>query len=113
MLVVLLLLLAADAASASGACDSVDLQIYRNRGGAAGFAARFRTFGGLFVSREEFESAIMADTGLSTACASCYGASYVCGKSNCMLSCGLAGERCDRCLREYNCTRDCNKCTGF
>ncbi len=111
LLLLLFVISAVGATSPKGAggCTSrKDKRIVREQG--ATFASRFRDFGGLWVSRATFEERVREATSLSVSCASCYGASYVCGYDNCYLSCAMEGSMCTSCLERNGCVAACNLC---
>ena len=92
-------------------CNSNDHAIYSLRGSK--FPELFRPLGGPFTSKAKFEMGVMELTGLSHACAQCYGDSYICGYSHCKWDCSSAGNSCDACLLDNECTQKCAQCTGF
>jgi hypothetical protein len=92
-------------------CDANDMKIFEKDG--ATFTSRFRSFGGMFVSKSDFEKKVSQATGLSAQCASCYGDSYICGYDNCKWKCAMEGDSCTSCLHAAHCIETCNRCTGF
>jgi hypothetical protein len=94
-----------------GKCNDQDLKIFQARGSE--FPIRFRQYGGFFVTKSSYISALQQNEGLSLSCASCYGDAYICGFENCKMSCVSWGKLCERCLTQYGCKRACDVCTGF
>lgn len=92
-------------------CTERDRLIFRAKGTT--FPHMFRTFGGLWTSRERYEDKVRLATGLTRACAACYGQAYVCGFQRCKWDCMEEGYACDECLAKAGCIGACNKCTGF
>ena len=93
-------------------CNAHDKKIFKAHG--VNFtSAKFRIFGGMFVTQSAFEHKIAQATGLSLACATCYGDSYTCGYDNCKFRCALEGDSCTSCLHDAHCIEKCNQCTGF
>ena len=112
MLCFLLILIYTTTIVYSSSCSSPsDRKIHQEKGST--FPTLFRSFGGLFVSKASYEETIVNEVGLSSACAACYGAAYICGFNNCKLKCYLYGSACDLCLKTYDCSQTCNKCTGI
>lgn len=108
-MILLLVLLLVGVASAG--CTNNDRRIWEREGHT--WAHRFRDFGGLFVSTSSYEDQVRQATGLSEACAHCYGVAYDCGFSECKWRCASEGPSCTECLIEAQCIQHCNECTGF
>lgn len=105
-------LAAADARrSSSGQCDAADRQIWRTHGRT--WPHEFRALGGLWVSRASYEDSVHRLTGLTRACATCYGGAYICGYDHCKWACMTEGASCDACLERTGCIAECDACTGF
>lgn len=111
MILLLVFLLLGLATGSSGVCTPQDRAIWTREGHT--WSHVFRAFGGLWVSQSSYEERVRDATGLTSACASCYGDAYICGYSNCKWSCMREGMACDACLTEQKCIENCNKCTGF
>jgi len=92
-------------------CNRSDKLIYKKTGHE--FKALFRTFGGLWVTRNSYIAKVMDATSLSYKCSQCYGDAYICGYKNCKWNCIEDGEKCDACLIKHKCIEECNKCTGL
>jgi len=97
--------------TASRHCTLTDDAIHARIGNT--FAARFRSFGGLTVSKAAFEEHVRKDTGMTALCAACYGNAYICGWDDCKSDCWNTGAECDACLIRYHCTQDVVACTGW
>jgi hypothetical protein len=106
-MMILLFIVAAVASS----CNKRDFAIYERIGPT--FEERFRSFGGLWVSRDAYVDKIVNQVGLSRTCASCYGDAYICGWDNCKSACFRAGSSCTACLEAAKCIAECKKCTNF
>lgn len=98
-------------AAVANACNAADAVIHSRKGST--FASVFRSYGGFYVSKSSYERKIVDNMNLSPSCAVCYGDAYICGWSNCKMSCMREGKRCDACLQRMGCIDAVNKCTGF
>lgn len=96
---------------AGGVCNQKDQSIYDALGQT--FPHKFRKLGGFFVSKEQYEAAIVENYKLSPACAGCYGTAYVCGWNHCKVDCALEGVKCKECLEAERCISDWNTCSGL
>ena len=58
---------------------------------------------------------VATGTGLSTACAGCYGATVLCSIKNCVAQCGVdpKSKACRDCQIKFNCISEFYKCTGL
>lgn len=111
MAAMLLLILCAAANAAAGACTAQDALVYARQGHE--FKTAFRSYGGIWVDRDDFRRAIMDHYPLTEACAGCFADAYACGKDKCYYTCAIASAMCDRCLVDEGCTTRCNACTGL
>ena len=92
-------------------CSKADRAIWVRNGHL--WPHQFRQYGGLWTSQSSYEEQVVAATGLTRTCATCYGEAYICGYSNCKWSCATEGPSCDSCLVQEGCIGNCNQCTGF
>lgn len=112
MLAALVLLLVVEfAVGAAGVCTTQDRAIWEREGHT--WPHRFRDFGGALVSTPSYERSVRAATGLTEACAACYGEAYNCGYDHCKWSCYWESDACNTCLHDEGCIERCNRCTGF
>lgn len=92
-------------------CSFADVEIHNAR--KHEFPLLFRSFAGMSVTKRAYEARIVEETGLTALCATCYGDAYICGWTSCKWPCVSAGHSCNVCLKKYECTTNCDKCTGF
>jgi len=92
-------------------CNKRDFRIFKKKGQT--FPQTFRSYGGMTVSKQNYEQSIMDNFHLSKSCSVCYGNAYICGWDNCLWKCREDSIECNTCLQNAGCIKNCNKCTGF